>query len=152
MRFPDTPFMKRVFDLATNPKRNLSLKLIPYIMQMVEPAANTILYYNAERINNQAQVTSNDPFHVSNYLQDQDLATPQGVAQRVAHVLQPFRDLFTVQSIESAMPELFAATNKFSMRGYMFSPLWNMNPRDINWCETLDKSTGWYDRALTESA
>jgi hypothetical protein len=20
----------------------------------------------------------------------------------------------------------------------------------INWCETFDKSTGWYDRALTE--
>lgn len=26
-----------------------------------------------------------------------------------------------------------------------------MSPQDITWCETLDKSTGWYDRALTET-
>ena len=27
----------------------------------------------------------------------------------------------------------------------------DMESKAINWCETLDKSTGWYDQALTES-
>ena len=153
MRFPDTPFMKRVFDLATN--RKLPVKLIPYIMQMVEPSPNTFLFYNNARINNQAPNVTGDPFSVSGYVTDSSLTTPQGVSQKVAEVLQPFRDLFRAQSgeqppdIASAMSDLFGLTNKFSMRSYMFGL--GMNARDISWCETLDKSTGWYDRALTES-
>ena len=72
----------------------------------------------------------------------------------VATVLQPFRDLFRAlpgqqPDVASAMSQLFLSTDKFSMRSYMFSL--GMDPRDISWCETLDKSTGWYDRALTES-
>ena len=50
MRFPDTPFMKRTFDLAKS--RGLNVKLIPYIIQMVKPP-NTWLLYNNSRVNNQ---------------------------------------------------------------------------------------------------
>jgi len=51
--------------------------------------------------------------------------------------------------IATAMDTLFSETNTFTMRSYMFQG--GMNAKDIHWCETLDKSTGWYDRALTET-
>ncbi|KAF9645107.1 amine oxidase [Thelephora ganbajun] len=156
MRFPETPFMKRTFDPARN--RGLPVDLIPYVMQMVEPSPNTFLFYNNARVNNGDPSISGDPFNVSGYLNDPNLTTPAEVSQRVAEVLQPFRDLFRAESgspprIASAMDKLFVLTNKFSMRSYMFDPASvGMNAKDISWCETLDfSSTAAYDRALTES-
>lgn len=151
MRFPDTPFMKRTYDLALY--RGLNVKMIPYVMQMVDPP-NTWLLYNNSRINNQDPSVTGDPFNVSSYVANPKLTTPEGVATRVSEVIQPFRDLFRHTSgqktdIAASMDILFEETNKFSMRSYMFQN--NMTSKDINWCETLDKSTGWYDRALTES-
>lgn len=154
MRFPDTPFMKRVFDLATN--RTLPVKLIPYIIQMIEPTPNTFLFYNNARINNQDSSITGDPFNVFGYVQESNLTTPQQVAQQVSAVLQPFRDLFRTQAdgqtpdLATAVAQVFNLTDRFSTRTYM-SEVLQMNDRDINWCETLDKSTGWYDRAFTES-
>ncbi|KAF9649823.1 hypothetical protein BDM02DRAFT_3094095 [Thelephora ganbajun] len=155
MRFPDTPFMKRTFDLARN--RGLPVNLIPYVMQMVEPSPNTFLFYNNARVNNGDPSISGDPFNVSGYINDQNLTTPADVSQRVVEVLQPFRDLFRAESgspppdIASAMDKLFVLTDKFSMRSYMFDPV-GMNAKDISWCETIDfSSTAAYDRALTES-
>jgi hypothetical protein len=153
MRFADTPFMKRVFNLARC--RGLEVKLIPYIMQMVEPTPNTFLYYHGHHAQNQAPSVTKDPFHVSSYLKDTKLATPQAVSQKVADVLQRFRNLFRVKpgeplDIACAMSKLYREAGNFSMRSYMFEHE-KMDPKDVNWCETLDKSTGWYDRALTES-
>ena len=51
MRFPDTSFMKWTFDLARN--RGLKVKLILYIIQMVDPP-NTWLLYKNPCLNNQA--------------------------------------------------------------------------------------------------
>jgi hypothetical protein len=152
MRFPDSPFMKRTFDLARN--RGLNVKLIPYIMQMVSPTPNTFLFFNNARINNQDSSVAGDPFNVSSYVTNEALTTPKGVSTRVTEVLQPFRDLFRhtegqTTDISAAMDTLFEETNKFSTRSYMFQG--GMDAKDIQWCETLDKSTGWYDRALTES-
>lgn len=152
MRYPDTPFMKRTFDLVRN--RGLNIKLIPYIMQMVYPP-NTWLLFNNSRINNQDSSVTGDPFNVKSYVSDPSLRTPQGVSKRVGEVLQPFRNLFRnmpgqpPRDIATSMETLFKETNKFSTRSYMFQN--GMKAKDIQWCETLDKSTGWYDRALTES-
>lgn len=150
MRFPDSPFMKRTFDLARN--RGLKVKLIPYIMQMTNPP-NTWLLFNNSRINNQSSVTG-DPFNVSSYVADPNLRTPEGVANQVSEVIQPFRNYFRhtegqSTDIAAGMETLFKETDQFSMRSYMFQK--GMESKAINWCETLDKSTGWYDRALTES-
>ena len=151
MRFPDTPFMKRTFDLARN--RNLKVKLILYIMQMVAPSANTWLLYNNARANNQAPSVTSDPFGVSGYVPDPSLATPEGVSMKVAEVLQPFRDLFRESpegtlDMAAAMDILFERTNNFSMRSYMAQN--GTSASDISWCETLSDSTGAYDRAFTE--
>ena len=150
MRFADTPWMKRTFDLARN--RGLNVKLIPYIIQMVDPA-NTLLYYNFSRVNNQAPSVVPDPFSVSSYVTDPDLRTPEGVSKRVSEVFQPFRDYFRhlpgqTTDIEAAMKRLFEETNKFSMRSYMVQG--GMTGKSILWCETIDGSTASYDRALTE--
>ena len=152
MRFPDTPFMKRTFDLARN--RNLTLTLIPYILQMIAPSANTWLLYNNARASNQVPSVTDDPFGVSSYITDSTLRTPAGVSAKVEEVLQPFRDLFRTSpagtpDMASAMDVLFEQTNNYSTRSYMFQN--GTSADDINWCETLDKSTGWYDRAFTES-
>ena len=152
MRFPDIPLMKRIFHLLTNPIQ-LNVKLIPYVMQMVDPP-NTWLLYNNCRVKNQAPSAADDPFNVSNYVTDPTLRTPEGVSKRVSEILQPFRDLFRhlpggKADIAAAMHRLFEETNNFSMRSYMFKN--NMESKAINWCEIHDKSTGWYDRALTES-
>ena len=153
MRFKDIPFMKRVFDLAGN--RNLPVTLIPYIMQMVEPAPNTFLFFNNARIYSQDTSVIGDPFNVSSYVNDASLTTPDEVSRRVATLIQPFRDLFRAEpghqpDIEAGMKALFAATDKFSLRSYMIDVL-GMNAKDVSWCETLDMFTGWYDRALTDS-
>lgn len=152
MRFPDTPFMKRTFDLARN--RGLNLKLIPYIVQMVNPP-NTWLFYNNARVNNQDSSITGDPFDIQGYVTDQSLTTPQGAHKRVAEILQPFRDLFRPRQkmpppdIADAIRTLFEETDKFSVRSYMFVN--GMSDQDVHWCETLDKSgTGWYDRSLTQ--
>jgi hypothetical protein len=144
--------MKRTFDLARN--RGLKLKLINYILQMVMPMTNTFLLYNTARASNQAPSVTTDPFHVTDYITDPSLGTPEGVSHKVTEVLQPFRDLFRTSpegtpDIATSMDTLFELTNNFSTRSYMFQN--GTAAQDISWCETLDKSTGWYDRAFTES-
>ena len=150
MRFLDTSFMRRTFDLIKN--RGLNIKLIPYIMQIVDPPS-TFLYYNGCRVKNQAPSTSSDPFDIKEYIADLNLKTPEGVSAMVSGVVQPFRDYFRPVSgktpdIGTAMERLFKKTNKFSMRSYMSEK--GMTGKAINWCETLDDSTGSYDQALTE--
>ena len=150
MRFPDTPFMKRTFDLARN--RGLPVTLIPYVK---ETPASFLFFNNVGIRNEESSLEEDDPFNVSGHV-DPSLASPAAAAQKVAEVIQPFRNLFMPDSsgnqpdIATAMAQLFEETNTFSMRSYMFQ-LGDMKGQDISWCETLDKSTGWYDRALTES-
>ena len=151
MQFPDTPFMKRVFDLVRN--RGLNVKLIPFIRQMVD-LPHTFLYYNSNRVNNRAPSVSPDPFSVSKYINNPNIRTPEGVSSTLSEVIQPFRDYFRpvdgkTPDIGTAMDQLLKETNNFSMRSYMLQK--GITSKDINWCETLDQSTGWYDRALTES-
>ena len=147
MRFPDTPFMARTFDLARN--RKLPVKLIPYIVE----ADNTFLCYNGKSVYRQESNATDDPFTVSDYVST-GLTEPKEVDAQMSKLLDPFRNLFRADSsgnqpdIAAAMAQLFNETNQFSMRSYMF--LQGMRAEDISWCETLDAYTGGYDRALTE--
>ena len=155
MRYPDTPFMKRTFDLITN--WGLGVGLIPYIME----TPNSFLFYNNTRVRRQEQGVLNLGPDVGDYLIDETLATNPGVVQKVREVLQPFRQLFVAPLAEAgenppppdiavSMEQLFGQTNNHSMKSHMLL-VEGMNPKDVHWCETLDKSTGWYDLALTES-
>ena len=152
MRFADVPFMRRVFDLSDD--RGLGVQRIQYIMDMPPGSRHTFLFYNNARTNNGVAAPGN-PFNVANYLEGPQLATPENVHQRIREVLQPSRNLFRAgpggaPDIALAINNLYALTNGRSMRAYM-SEEFDMSDKQISWCETLDKSTGWYDRALAES-
>ena len=154
MRFPKTPFMKRTFELA----ERLPVKLIPYIMDMPESSPNTFLFYNNSRAYSDGttttgeQLAAHDPFKVSGYVTEPGLATRGGALKRVKDELERFRAPFRDSgSIAEKMENLFKQTNGFSMRSYLTSLPKPMSPKDINWCETHDNSTGGYDRSLTES-
>ena len=156
MRFRNTPFMKRTFDLFDN--RGLNLKRIPYIREMVNPP-HTLLHFNNNRLHNRAgpDAEGADPFKVnsSKFLKDNKLATQRAVQMKVAEVIKPFRDLFrpgsdgTLPKINEALDQLFEVTNRWSMRTYMLNAL-GMDANDVNWCEALDNSTGTYDLSLTQ--
>jgi len=131
--------------------------LIPWIQQMVDPP-NTWLLYNNSRVSNQDSSVTGDPFNVKLYVVDKTLTTPDGVHKKVREVLQPFRDMFRPPSpgkpapnIATAMAKLFSETDKFSMRTYMINGKPGMDPKDVNWCETVEDPTGWYDRSLTQT-
>lgn len=152
MRFPKTAFMKRTFDLAES--RNLKVKLIPYVVQMVKPA-NTWLFFNGARVNNQDTSVAGDPFNIKDHVTEPSLRTPGGVSTKVTELFQEFRDMFRAPSprdqppdIEATMKVLFEKTNHHTMRTFMLEK--GMDSRDIHWCETLNTATGWYDRALTQ--
>ena len=153
MRFPRTPFMRRTFDLIESEERGLKgLKLIPYVFK----AQYTQDFFNNVHLADGNLTKSDDPFGVKAHVTDSRLATPEGVEEVVAEILQPFRNLFMTSKsgkkldIEDSMKLLFKRTNHFSMRTYMLL-VHQMSPNDVHWCETLDGSTGLYDRALTES-
>ena len=88
-----------------------------------------------------------------------DLRTPQGVHQWIGEVLQPYRNRFETgpgapiqdMAMETAIDLLYEDTNDLSLRARM-SRVPRISHKHISWCETLDKSTGWYDRSLAESA
>lgn len=121
---------------------------------MVNPA-NTWLYFNRVRVNNRAKGVAGDPFLVSGYVNDQSLTTQEAVLNKLQEVVQPFRDLFrpradgSLPDIAEAIASLFQETNKFSLRSYMLM-VHNMDPRDVNWCQTLTDAEGTFDLSLTQ--
>ena len=156
MRFRDTAFMKRTFNLFRMEK--LKLKLIPYIREMVDHP-HTFLYFNNNRSYNWASPDADeqDPFKVNSpkFLGNDKLATHRAVRTKVAEVIKPFRDIFRPRS-DGTLPkvgeplELFLrATDRWSMRTYMLTES-KMDANDVSWCEALDSATGTYDLSLSQ--
>lgn len=128
MRYPDTPFMKRTFDLMKN--RGLNIRLIDYIFT----APNTFHYY---------------PFSPKGYVDDKYLV--EGAETIVKDMLTPLKAPFKERPIDEAI-KILMEVDVHSTRSYMALALKPPYPSSaIHWCETMDKSTGWYDRALTET-
>ena len=133
MRYPDTPFMKRTFNLMKN--RGLNINLIDYIFT----APNTFQWY---------------PIGPFGEVPEEHIE--MGVENIVRGVLAPFKAFFKVQpiDIDKAM-EVLMRVDAFSTRSYMsigIHPLSKPYPSStIHWCETMDGSTGRYDSALTEA-
>ena len=153
MRYPDTPFMKRTFDLFRN--RELpGINLIPYTLEMVNPPG-TWLYFNGIRVNNRATNDVVDPFQVGNYVNEENLKTQGAVLDKLQQVIQPFRDFFrpapdgTKPGIAQAVATLFQETNRFSLKSYMLTVA-GMDPKDVNWCQTLTDAEGTFDLSLTQ--
>lgn len=146
MRFPDSPFMKRTFDLVNRQPPILTSppEMIPYIFE----APNTYLYFNGVQTANVSTLPPN-PFDISpSYVPASVLAAGQPAAIIDAALDEP-RQLFVTNKIQDAMTQLYETYDQYSMRSWLESR--GLSSSAINYCETLDKSTGWYDRALTET-
>ena len=128
MRYPNTSFMKRTFDLML--KRKLNVNLIDYIFT----APNTFQYY---------------PFSPKGHVDDEHIEI--GAENIVKDVLAPLKAPFRDQHIDKAI-ETLMEVDAYSTRTYMSLALQPPYPSStIHWCETKDGSTGRYDSALTEA-
>jgi hypothetical protein len=86
-----------------------------------------------------------------------------GYEKIVNDALQSFRDLLKNDTgfVDTAVWKQMDVYESYSTRAYLslkYSPsrglgigTSSLSADVVNWCETFDKSTGWYDRALTET-
>lgn len=168
MRFPKIASMGRVFHLFDyEPLNRDGLNLKSRLKKFYFAGAsnnNTRLSYNGVTIR-QNDIPGPDPFHSSSLLNGEDAspylaagakAIVDDVIGRFAHGL--LKDV--ERNTHDGFDELMRYDN-YSTRSYMavaYRPSAHLNlpdeplPADvINWLETFDKSTGWYDRALSET-
>jgi len=165
MRFPKTRFMERVFKLFDYPPLNtdgifLKSKLRPFYFT----ANNTLYSYNGVTVKQNA-MPAQDPFKANQVIQDVDpkLYITTGTKAITDDVIAPFATglLEDLKNHDTAGWKYMQGFDKYSTRAYMslkYQPSASLNipkeplPTDVvNWCETFDKSTGWYDRALSET-
>jgi hypothetical protein len=157
--------MERVFKLFEYPPLNhgaqaLNSRLTPFIFFN----NNTFFDYNGVTVRRSAMPDA-DPFKAQ-----QVLVTPHkqayiaaGVTKIVDDVIGPFAaalldDLKTGsnEGWKKLLAKDFHSTRSYMAVEYEPSPKLNLPkgplPGDvINWLETFDKSTGWYDRSLSET-
>jgi hypothetical protein len=140
MRFPDTPYMKRVFDLF----QSLKIKTMPYKLS----SGYTFLYYNTVPYQRNAAgdgpPRGKDTFKVEPYVGAK--AVQEGPDAIMAGVNKPFRDAL-MKDWKIGMKTLMEADD-FSVRSYLRHQGWKQE--EINWIETMQASSGTFDRALSE--
>jgi monoamine oxidase len=174
MRFPKISSMERVFHLFDYPPLNtggiaLKSKLQPFYY-VAAGTNDTFYYYNGVRVR-QNEMPAQDPFKAKEVIRDvhADPYIAAGTKAIIDDVINPFatrllEDLkqnFDFDVSESPGWKYMQSFDLYSIRAYMsikYSPSPSLNipdkplPTDVvNWCETFDKSSGWYDRALTET-
>lgn len=161
MRIPNILAMKRINHLVDDP--SLGLKLVPFIFT----ANNTLLSYNGITINRNDKVASDsDIFRASDVIQDtsdKQKYISVGVKAIVDDVIGPYAEglLNDLKTGSTTGWEAMKAVDEYSTRAYMstkYRPSRALGlpdaplPNDVvNWLETFDKSTGWYDRAFSET-
>jgi hypothetical protein len=173
MRFPDIALMTRLFNLFYSPQLNpsngdqLQKHLIPFYFttKPLDQPDDGILFFNGVRERNVRGTFPGDPFQAAQVIQDVDPAiVPQyinaGAVSIANDVFAPF-----VAKLQSDLNQntddgwkYMMSFDKYSTRAFMslaYQPSPSLGipanplPTDVvNWCETFDKSTGWYDRCV----
>jgi len=168
MRFPKIGSMNRIFNLFENEHLNtpdiaLKDRLKPFYFTGAGNN-NTLLSYNGVTVRQNA-VPPNDPFKAKDVIQD--VSAQQYIAAGTKaitdDVIAPFAEAL-LKDLETGGKEgwdKMRAADDYSTRAYMafkYAPSSALKipngplPTDVvNWCETFDKSTGWYDRAFSET-
>ena len=168
MRFPKIPAMNRVFNLFENANLNtpdiaLNSRLTPFYFT---GAGNypPFLSYNGVTVRQNA-VPSGDPFKAADVIQsaDKEAYIKAGTKAITDDVIAPYATalLDDLKNNTKTGWEKMKSVDDHSTRSYMtfkYEPSADLGiqkkplPTDVvNWCETFDKSTGWYDRAFTET-
>jgi monoamine oxidase len=152
MRFPDIPFMKRVFDLIRDDKNSPiadQLEIIDYVMDNPNNLNfyNGILKTDAELDPDLKPPPPVDPFHTGVNPPD---GPPNTYSNMIAAALGPFKQAL-VENFDVGWENLMQ-WDEHSTRDYMAFVMDPPYPDDIiNWCETFDSATNLYDCALSES-
>ncbi|KIK56250.1 hypothetical protein GYMLUDRAFT_1016410 [Collybiopsis luxurians FD-317 M1] len=164
MRFPETPVMSRVFKYLHD-RMNDSLR--PYLFS--SPDAR--YFYNGLSVKQSdfpdpsqnphmsaGQIVSRNPQPYAQYVQ-------VGVTAIMDDVIRPYAEAL-VQDVESGDEtglgwQKLMEVDALSVRAYMatrYRPSPKLNLPDkplsadvINWCETFDTSTGWFDSSFAET-
>ncbi|KAG1747906.1 uncharacterized protein EDB91DRAFT_1235818 [Suillus paluster] len=158
--------MKRLGELIDYSKLNdsnfqepLKSKLIEYYY--TAKAGGTFMYFNNQRY--QVSGTSHPPeFHAREMGVEAEYVNV-GVDNIIADVVTPFANML-MKDLEQHTEkgwEVMKKNDVYSLRAYMSFkyvpsvsldlPPMHLTTNTINWCETFDKSTGWYDRGITET-
>ncbi|KAG0704662.1 hypothetical protein DFH29DRAFT_848626 [Suillus ampliporus] len=158
--------MKRLGDLINysklNDSHNIPLKsrLIDYYF--TAKAGGSFYYFNKQRYQ-VSDPSSKPPDFRAQEMGVEPEYVAVGVEKIVGDVIEPFARILT-QDLEQQSRrgwDIMRKNDVYSLRAYMsfkyipsvslgLSPM-HLDTNVINWCETFDKSTGWYDRSLTES-
>jgi hypothetical protein len=179
MRFPQKDAMSRIFHLFGYAPLNtddiaLEKRLVPFLFKG-GGNNNTLLSYNDITVKQSSIITA-DQFKMSETIQDvsssaRDAYIKIGATKIVDDVISPFaiKLLDDIAKIEKGTDstegwDYLMKYDAYSTRAYMaiaYKPSKELIklgmpdgplPTDIiNWCETFDKSTGWYDRSLSET-
>ncbi|KAG2029886.1 hypothetical protein BDR03DRAFT_936773 [Suillus americanus] len=169
MRFPKISSMQRVFNLFDYlplNKDGISLKTKVKLFYFVGGGNNNTLYsYNGVTVRQNAMPPS-DPFKADHVIQEVVSSNPYiavGVKAIMDDVIGPFatRLLDDLKTGGTDGWEFMKNFDHYSTRAYMQLkyipspslglPNKSLSTDVVNWCETFDKSTGWYDRALSET-
>jgi hypothetical protein len=151
MRFPDTPFMKRVFHLVRgDPKRDIKPKVDVKLIKYTLEDKNTFLYYNSYRYK-RSDDFGPDPFHTNGLISTSDLS-PTAVGKLIGDIMKGFRAPFAKPNaqIGQLIADLIKDADKYTMRSFLLF-VHGIPGAAITYYETLQYSSGWYDRALTET-
>lgn len=157
MRFPKTPIMDPLFNLFDE----ISLKLGDYYFKD-KNGNSTLLYNNINRQRFDGSVKPSD-FNISGIISEP--WGNLGWQTNVSNVVDPFSTALIQDFKEKRQEgwELMMKYDQYSMRAYMAGNRSDARPsldkeglmpyplNVVNWCETFDKSSGWYDRGLTET-
>ncbi|KAG8696192.1 hypothetical protein FRC11_000909 [Ceratobasidium sp. 423] len=160
--------MERVFKLFEYPPLNqgdlaLKSKLKPFLF-VGGGNNNTFFNYNGVSICQNA-MPDVDPFKAEDVLDcpDKKAYISAGAKKIADDVIRPFATALlddlkngTNEGWKKLMEKDIHSTRSYMATAYEPSSKLNLPkgplPGDvINWCETFDKSTGWYDRSLSET-
>ena len=143
MRFPDTPWMGRTFQLF----KKLNVPLLEYKMK----TGFTFMNFNDKLF--QRSAVANDPlpkddvFGVNSFVPNSNLLP--NYSEPVTRAMQPFRDTYVKDGFK-ALWEKLMKYDHLSMRGYLIEVM-GFPAQLVNWLETYNTSSNSYDRAFTEA-
>ena len=174
MRFPYITSMARLFHLFDyGPLNTNGIALKKKLRNFYFTNGNAYYSYNGVTVRQNA-VPAQDPFKANEVIQDVDPAPyiAAGTEAIVNDVINPFATRI-LQDLEDDLKHNFdfdksgtkgwtqmQSFDLYSTRAYMSTkylptltkiPYQSLSTDVANWCETFDKSTGWYDRALSET-
>lgn len=148
MRFPNIPFMKRVFDLF----ERLGMRKGELLIEYKYSAANTFQLFNGVRHNS----SDGTPAEVDIFLVSEDKggAVPddfvaKGVDNVASDIFGPYAKVFKEEPFHKAW-KLLTEEDPYSTRGYLLAK--KMYPETVvEWLETFESATGLYNNAFVES-